>query len=184
MKIGTNGWVSGMRHFASPNCDFRPSGVAIDLLVIHNISLPPGEFGGKAIAQLFTNTLDADAHPYFAQLKGVRVSAHFLIQRTGEIIQFVPCNKRAWHAGASAWCGRTACNDFSIGIELEGTDFLPFSDQQYAALIRLTRVLKRAYPIREIAGHSDIAPGRKTDPGQKFDWSRYLAKGGLKTGRI
>ncbi len=184
MKVGANGWVSGMRRLASPNCDVRPSGIAIDLLVIHNISLPPGEFGGQAVAKLFTNTLDTDAHPYYAQLKGVKVSAHFLIQRTGEIIQFVPCGKRAWHAGASVWHGRTACNDFSIGVELEGTDFLPFSDQQYAALIRLTRVLKRAFPIREIAGHSDIAPGRKTDPGQKFDWSRYLAKGGLKTDRI
>ena len=166
-----------MRRLASPNCDFRPSGTAIDLLVIHNISLPPGEFGGQAIAQLFTNTLDTDASPYFAQLKGVRVSAHFLIQREGEITQFVPCNKRAWHAGASTWQGRKACNDFSIGIELEGTDFLLFTDQQYAALIRLTRVLKRAYPIREITGHSDIAPGRKTDPGHEFDWQRYLAKG-------
>jgi AmpD protein len=172
-----------MRRLASPNCDLRPSGTAIDLLVIHNISLPPGEFGGQAVAQLFTNTLDTDAHPYFAQLKGVRVSVHFLIQRTGEIIQFVPCSKRAWHAGASAWHGRTACNDFSIGVELEGTDFLPFSDHQYAALIRLTRVLKRTFPIREIVGHSDIAPGRKTDPGQKFDWSRYRAKGSLNTGR-
>ena len=184
MKVDTTGWVSGMRRLASPNCDIRPPGTTINLLVIHNISLPPGEFGGQAIAQLFTNTLDTDTHPYFSQVKGVRVSAHFLIQRTGEIIQFVPCSKRAWHAGASAWRGRTACNDFSIGVELEGTDFLPFSDQQYASLIRLTRVLKRAYPIREIAGHSDIAPGRKTDPGQKFDWSRYLAKGSLKSGRI
>ncbi|RFC32833.1 MAG: N-acetylmuramyl-L-alanine amidase, negative regulator of AmpC, AmpD [Candidatus Nitrotoga sp. SPKER] len=183
MKVGTNGWVSGMRHLASPNCDVRPSGTAINLLVIHNISLPPGEFSGKAVAQLFTNTLDTDAHFYFAQLKGIRVSAHFLIQRTGEITQFVSCSKRAWHAGASMWHGRTACNDFSIGIELEGTDFLPFSDQQYAELIRLTRILKRAYPIREIVGHSDIAPGRKTDPGPEFDWSRYLEKGGLKTGR-
>lgn len=177
MKVGSNGWVSGMRRLASPNCDFRPSGTVIDLLVIHNISLPPGEFGGQAVAQLFTNTLDTDAHPYFAQLRGVRVSAHFLIQRTGKITQFVPCSKRAWHAGASMWHGRTACNDFSIGIELEGTDFLTFSDQQYAALIRLTRVLKRVYPICEIAGHSDIAPGRKTDPGNEFDWSRYLARG-------
>lgn len=176
MKVGTNGWLSGLRRLASPNCDFRPPGTAIDLLVIHNISLPPGEFGGQAIAQLFTNTLNTDVHPYFAQLKEVKVSAHFLIQRTGKITQFVPCGKRAWHAGVSMWHGRTACNDFSIGIELEGTDFLPFSDQQYARLIRLTRILKRAYPIREIVGHSDIAPGRKTDPGDEFDWSRYLEK--------
>jgi AmpD protein len=176
VKVGTNGWLSGLRRLASPNCDFRPPGTAIDLLVIHNISLPPGEFGGQAIAQLFTNTLNTDVHPYFAQLKEVKVSAHFLIQRTGKITQFVPCGKRAWHAGVSMWHGRTACNDFSIGIELEGTDFLPFSDQQYARLIRLTRILKRAYPIREIVGHSDIAPGRKTDPGDEFDWSRYLEK--------
>jgi AmpD protein len=177
VKVGINGWVSGVRRLASPNTDFRPSGTAIDLLVIHNISLPPGEFGGQAVAQLFTNILDTDAHPFFAQLKGVRISAHFLIQRTGKITQFVPCSKRAWHAGASIWHERTACNDFSIGIELEGTDFLPFTDQQYAALIRLTRVLKRAYPIREIVGHSDIAPGRKTDPGHEFDWPRYLTRG-------
>ena len=177
MKVGTNGWLSGMRRLVSPNFDSRPSGTRINLLVIHNISLPPGEFGGQAVAQLFTNKLDTGAHSYYAQLKGVKVSAHFLIQRTGEIVQFVSCNKRAWHAGASVWQGRAACNDFSMGIELEGTDFLPFSDQQYAALIRLTRVLKRAYPVRDIVGHSDVAPGRKTDPGSAFDWPRYLVKG-------
>lgn len=183
MKVDANGWVSGVRRLVSPNHDSRPPGTAIDLLVIHNISLPPGEFGSQAVAQLFTNTLDTAAHPFYAQLEGLKVSAHFLIQRTGNVIQFVPCSKRAWHAGVSVWCGRTACNNFSIGIELEGTDFLPFSDQQYAALIRLTRVLKRAFPIREIAGHSDIAPGRKTDPGPMFDWQRYLVKGGLNTNR-
>jgi len=183
VKVGTNGWVSGMRRLPSPNCDSRPAGTAIDLLVIHNISLPPGAFGGQAVEKLFTNTLDTDAHSYYAQLKGVKVSAHFLIQRTGGIIQFVPCNKRAWHAGVSAWRGRAACNDFSIGVELEGTDFLPFSDQQYAALIRLTRVLKRVYPVRDTVGHSDIAPGRKTDPGHEFDWSRYLARDCLKVSR-
>ena len=176
MKARTNGWLSGMRRIASPNCDTRPPGTAIDLLVIHNISLPPGEFGGQEIAQLFTNTLDTQAHPYYAQLKGLRVSAHFLIRRSGEMIQFVSCIKRAWHAGASAWDGRAGCNNFSIGIELEGTDTLPFSDRQYAALIRLTRVLQHAYPIRSITGHSDIAPGRKTDPGPEFEWPRYLAR--------
>ena len=176
MKARTNGWLSGMRRIASPNCDTRPPGTAIDLLVIHNISLPPGKFGGQEIAQLFTNTLDTQAHPYYAQLKGLRVSAHFLIRRSGETIQFVSCTKRAWHAGASAWDGRAGCNDFSLGIELEGTDTLPFSDRQYAALIRLTRVLQRAYPIRSITGHSDIAPGRKTDPGPEFEWPRYLAR--------
>ena len=176
MKARTNGWLSGMRRIASPNCDTRPPGTAIDLLVIHNISLPPGKFGGQEIAQLFTNTLDTQAHPYYAQLKGLRVSAHFLIRRSGEMIQFVSCIKRAWHAGASAWDGRAGCNNFSIGIELEGTDTLPFSDRQYAALIRLTRVLQRAYPIRSITGHSDIAPGRKTDPGPEFEWPRYLTR--------
>ena len=175
MKIAKNGWVSGLRKVASPNCDARPPAVAIDLLVIHNISLPPGEFGGKDIIQFFTNTLDTTAHPYFEQIKDVKVSAHFLIQRDGQIVQFVPCTKRAWHAGVSAWQGRSACNDFSLGVELEGCDRTPFSDQQYAALVRLTRRLMRAYPIRDIVGHSDIAPQRKTDPGPFFDWTRYLA---------
>ena len=175
MKINTAGWVSGLHRVASPNCDARPHGTAIDMLVIHNISLPPGEFGGSAIVQLFTNTLDLGAHPYYAKLKDLKVSAHFLICRSGELMQFVPCGKRAWHAGVSSWQGRPACNDFSIGIELEGSDDVPFSEPQYTALVRLTRRLKRAYPIRHIAGHSDIAPGRKTDPGSCFDWARYLA---------
>ncbi len=175
MKIGANGWASGLRRIASPNHDARPPGTAINLLVIHNISLPPGEFGGDAITQLFTNTLDTEAHPYYAQLKGLKVSTHFLIRRNGGIIQFVPCNKRAWHAGASSWQGATSCNDFSLGIELEGDDHSPFSDAQYAALVRLTRRLKRFFPLRHIVGHSDIAPGRKTDPGPYFDWPRYLA---------
>ena len=173
MKLGVTGWVSGVRKIASPNCDARPSGAAIELLVIHNISLPPGEFGGTAVAQLFTNTLDTESHPYYAQLEGLKVSAHFLIRRNGEIVQFVPCGKRAWHAGASSWQGRSGCNDFSIGIELEGSDHAPFDDAQYAALTRLTRLLQRAYPLLAAAGHADIAPGRKTDPGPCFDWSRY-----------
>jgi len=175
MKLDATGWASGMRRIASPNCDARPHGTAIELLVIHNISLPPGEFGGEAIAQLFTNTLDTEAHPYYAQLQGVRVSAHFLIRRNGEIVQFVPCSKRAWHAGASLWQGRSGCNDFSIGVELEGSDHVPFSDPQYTALVRLTRRLQRIYPIRALAGHADIAPGRKTDPGPCFEWPRYFA---------
>jgi AmpD protein len=174
MKVDANGWLSGVRRIASPNCDARPPGVAIELLVVHNISLPPGEFGGEAAVQLFTNTLDTDAHPYYKQLKGLKVSAHFLIRRDGAIIQFVPCGKRAWHAGASSWQGRSACNDFSIGVELEGSDDVSFSDQQYAVLARLTRLLRRRYPIRAIVGHADIAPGRKTDPGPCFDWPRYL----------
>jgi AmpD protein len=175
MKLDANGWLNGVRRIVSPNCDARPSGTSIALLVIHNISLPPGEFGGEAIAQLFTNTLNTEAHPYYKQLKGLKVSAHFLIRRDGGIIQFVSCGKRAWHAGVSFWQGRAACNDFSIGIELEGSDEVPFDDPQYVSLVRLTRFLRRNYPIRDIAGHSDIAPGRKTDPGSCFDWPRYLA---------
>ena len=176
MKIKADGWLSGVRRIASPNFDTRPPGTAIDLLVIHNISLPPGEFGGKAVAQLFTNVLDTEAHPYYAQLQGLKVSAHFLVRRNGEIIQFVPCGKRAWHAGTSLWQGRSCCNDFSVGVELEGSDHVPFSDRQYVALARLTRVLQRAYPLRAIVGHADIAPARKTDPGPCFDWQRYFAK--------
>ena len=175
MKVGANGWVSGVRRIASPNYDIRPPGTAIDILVIHNISLPPGEFGGKAITQLFTNTLDTEAHPHYAQLQGLKVSAHFLIRRDGGIIQFVPCGKRAWHAGVSQWQGRSGCNDFSVGVELEGSDYVAFSDQQYKALVRLTRRLQRAYPIRAIVGHDTVAPGRKTDPGPCFDWQRYFA---------
>lgn len=175
MKLDATGWASGMRRIASPNCDTRPPGTAIELLVIHNISLPPDKFGGEAIVQLFTNTLNTEAHPYYTQLQGVRVSAHFLIRRNGEAIQFVPCSKRAWHAGASSWQGRSGCNDFSIGVELEGSDHVPFNDPQYTSLVRLTRLLQRAYPIRALVGHADIAPGRKTDPGPCFDWSRYLA---------
>jgi len=175
MKADANGWLSGVRRIASPNCDARPPGLAIELLVVHNISLPPGQFGGAEVAQLFTNTLNTDAHPYYKQLEGLKVSAHFLIRRDGAIIQFVPCGKRAWHAGVSSWQGRSACNDFSIGVELEGSDYVPFNDQQYAALTRLTRLLRRSYPIRTVVGHADIAPGRKTDPGPNFDWSRYLA---------
>jgi len=175
MKVGATGWVSGVRRIASPNCDARPHGTAIKLLVIHNISLPPGEFGGPAVTQLFTNTLDTESHSYYAQLKGLEVSAHFLIRRNGEIVQFVPCSKRAWHAGVSSWRGRSACNDLSIGVELEGSDYVPFTDQQYTALVRLTRLLQRTYPIHAVVGHADIAPGRKTDPGPCFDWPRYFA---------
>lgn len=175
MKVGAGGWLSGVRRIASPNCDARPPGIAIDMLVIHNISLPPGQFGGKAITQLFTNALDIEAHPCYAQLQGLKVSAHFLIRCNGEIIQFVPCGRRAWHAGASSWQGRSGCNDFSIGVELEGSDHVPFNDRQYKALARLTRLLKRTYHIRFIVGHADIAPGRKTDPGPCFDWPRYFA---------
>ena len=175
MRVGINGWLSGVRKVRTPNCDQRPPGGSIDMLVIHNISLPPDQFGGSEIVKFFTNQLDVTFHPYFKQLKDVKVSSHFLIQRNGGVIQFVPCAQRAWHAGASNWLGRSRCNDFSIGIELEGSDFVPFTDVQYATLVRLTRCLQRAYPIRTIVGHSDIAPGRKTDPGPFFDWSRYRA---------
>lgn len=176
MRVNVNGWLSGVRRIASANYDQRPPATKIDLLVIHNISLPPGQFGGPGIVKFFTNQLDIDAHTYYQQLKGVKVSAHFLIRRNGEIVQFVSCRQRAWHAGVSSWQGRTRCNDFSIGIELEGSDFVPYTDPQYAALARLTRRLQRSYPIRSIAGHSDIAPVRKTDPGPYFDWPRYRAR--------
>ena len=166
------GRVDAARYIVSPNCDDRPPGEAITLLVIHNISLPPGEFGGDGIARLFANQLDCSAHPYYRNLGGLRVSAHFLIRRSGELLQFVPCVKRAWHAGVSSWRGRSRCNDFSIGIELEGTDDVPYAEPQYRVLSQLVRVLQSVYPIADIAGHCDIAPERKTDPGAMFDWSR------------
>jgi N-acetyl-anhydromuramoyl-L-alanine amidase len=156
----------------SPNQDARPDGVAIELVVVHGISLPPGRFGGRAIQRLFTNTLPVHAHPYFATLADVRVSAHFLIHRGGRIVQFVPCARRAWHAGASQWRGRERCNDFSIGIELEGGDDVAYTGPQYASLARLVHALARRYPVREVVGHGDIAPGRKTDPGPAFEWRR------------
>ncbi|BCK88598.1 N-acetyl-anhydromuranmyl-L-alanine amidase [Sideroxyarcus emersonii] len=176
MKSDALGWLSGVRHVASPNHDGRPPGVHVDLLVIHSISLPPNEYGGRAIEQFFTNSLDHAEHPFFEQIKELRVSSHFLIRRNGQVVQFVPCGKRAWHAGVSNWRGRTRCNDFSIGIELEGSDFEPYAEIQYAALVRLTRRLKRIYPIADIVGHSDIAPGRKTDPGPFFDWDGYFSR--------
>jgi len=149
----------------------------VSLIVVHAISLPPGEFGGTAIVDLFTNRLDPDAHPYFAQLDGLRVSAHFLLRRDGETAQFVSCKRRAWHAGPSLWQGRARCNDFSVGIELEGSDDLPFDDRQYRRLSVLLTTLRAHYPIQAIVGHSDIAPGRKTDPGPCFDWRRLDATG-------
>jgi N-acetyl-anhydromuramoyl-L-alanine amidase len=167
------GLMKGARFLASPNCDERPAGCAVDLLVIHHISLPPGEFGGPGIVDLFTNRLDPAAHPYYEAIAATKVSAHFLIRRDGELIQFVPCAKRAWHAGESSWKGRSRCNDFSIGVELEGTGEVPFTVAQYRRLAALTRALKARYPIRDLVGHSDIAPGRKTDPGPLFDWARY-----------
>jgi AmpD protein len=173
MEISTDGLVSGVRFVASPNCDDRPDGVQIELLVVHSISLPPGDFGGPGIEALFLNALDPAAHPYYAGIAGLRVSAHFVVYRDGTTIQYVACSKRAWHAGVSSWNGRSRCNDFSIGIELEGCDDIAFEAAQYDALARLTRALRRRYPISDIAGHSDIAPERKTDPGPHFDWARY-----------
>jgi AmpD protein len=174
MRIDAQGLLVGGEYIASPNCDERPAG-AIELLVIHNISLPPDEFGGDGVLRLFTNTLDVSAHPYYQTIAALRVSAHFLVRRDGKIIQFVPCLKRAWHAGESCWQGRLRCNDFSLGIELEGSDNVPFTEAQYVALNILTATLREAYPIRGIAGHSDISFGRKTDPGHCFNWARYLA---------
>jgi len=173
LRINKEGMAEGIRFIPSPNCDERPAGSAINLLVVHHISLPPGEFGGPGIVELFTNRLDPAAHSFYATVAGTKVSAHFLIRRDGELYQFVPCGARAWHTGESRWKGRTRCNDFSIGVELEGTGEAPFTDAQYGRLAVLTRALKARYPIRDIVGHSDVAPGRKSDPGPKFDWLRY-----------
>ncbi len=174
MKLNAQGWFSGVRRIPSPNFDARPPQTPVCLLIIHNISLPPDEFGGAGVGQLFTNTLNPEEHPYYEQLRGLKVSSHFFIRRDGEIIQFVSCLNRAWHAGLSLWQGRTRCNDFAIGIEMEGSDFVPYADSQYRSLSYLTRRLQRAYRIKEIVGHSDVAPERKTDPGPYFDWRRYL----------
>jgi AmpD protein len=160
---------------ASPNCDARPAGVEITLAILHSISLPPGEYGGDSIERLFTNRLDPDAHPYFREVASMKVSAHFLVRRNGALIQFVPLHRRAWHAGISSWRGRERCNDFSVGIELEGLDDAPFEEPQYLALSRLLKAIRRVLPLRDVAAHSDVAPGRKTDPGSQFAWARALA---------
>jgi AmpD protein len=175
MKLAPDGWLAPCRRVASPNQDERPAGEAITLLVVHSISLPPGQYGGEAIERLFTNRLDPAAHPYFREIAELEVSAHFLIRRDGEPVQFVPTVRRAWHAGASSWRGRERCNDFSIGVELEGTDTDLYEAAQYACLAALIGALRAHYPLRELAAHSDIAPGRKTDPGPGFDWPRLLA---------
>ncbi len=174
--VDAEGWLRGVERRPSPNCDARPAGTVVDLLVIHNISLPPGEFGGHWIDDLFLARLDPEAHPYFRAVAGALVSAHLLIRRDGRATQYVPFGQRAWHAGVSCFAGRERCNDFSIGIELEGADDRPFAPSQYEALAEVTRALMTHYPgIRpdRIAGHSDIAPGRKTDPGPHFDWDRF-----------
>jgi AmpD protein len=172
------GLVSPCQQVPSPNHDERPPGVSAELIVVHGISLPPGEFGGPWIDRLFTNTLPADAHPYFAGVAQARVSAHLLVRRDGGVVQYVPLQRRAWHAGVSSYLGREKCNDFSIGIELEGTDDHPYTPAQYAVLSRLIVALCAAYPqlsLARLIGHSDIAPGRKTDPGPSFDWPRLNA---------
>lgn len=171
-----NGWYEGALREPSPNFDERPAGQVVDLLVIHAISLPPDEFGGGYIQRFFQNKLDPSIHPYFEQISSMEVSAHFLIERSGKLVQFVATDKRAWHCGESHFCGRDRCNDFAIGIELEGCDSKPFCDVQYARLGELTTAIRSAHPaiaIENIVGHMDIAPNRKTDPGPYFDWTRY-----------
>lgn len=172
IHLDETGKASEAAFMPSPNFDDRPAGLPIDLIVIHNISLPPAQFGGPGVEHLFTNRLDPSEHPYYREIHQQRVSAHFFIRRTGELIQFVPCSKRAWHAGVSQWEGRERCNDFSIGIELEGTDDSDFEAAQYEVLNALIDAIRQRYPISGIAGHSDIAPGRKTDPGPHFDWNK------------
>jgi N-acetyl-anhydromuramoyl-L-alanine amidase len=172
LTVDEEGLLPFARYVESPNCDDRPEDASITLAVIHGISLPPGEFGGQGIIDLFTNRLDPNTHPYYASIESLRVSAHFLIRRDGELLQFVPCEKRAWHAGVSSWKGRECCNDFSIGIELEGADTIPYKPAQYHVLARVLKALYRRYRFRYVVGHSDIAPGRKTDPGPAFDWKR------------
>ena len=173
-QINQSGWAQHAQQIVSPNFDERPAATPADihLIVIHNISLPPGQYGGEGIIQLFTNTLNPEEHPYYAEIHGLKVSSHFLIRRNGAVIQFVSCLNRAWHAGVSNWQGRERCNDFSVGIELEGSDFEAFEDSQYTQLNYLLASLKEAFPIQAIVGHGDIAPGRKTDPGPYFDWNQ------------
>ena len=175
--LDAEGWVSGVRRVPSPNFDARSPEVVIELVVVHAISLPPNAFGSGDIDRLFTNTLDSVAHPFFATIADLRVSAHFLIARDGRVTQYVSCLQRAWHAGVSMYHGRERCNDFSIGIELEGTDTTPYTDSQYQQLVAVTRTLIGLYPAiaDNITGHSDIAPARKTDPGPAFDWPRFRA---------
>ncbi len=173
-----DGWLRGVRQVRSPNADSRPAGVEIDLIVVHGISLPPGEFGGSAIDDLFCNCLEPTAHPYYRDIAAIRVSSHALIARDGRITQYVPFHKRAWHAGQSSYQGRDACNDFSVGIELEGCDDIAYAEPQYQALAQLVKSLRREYPSlihAPVVGHEHIAPGRKTDPGPAFNWQRLTA---------
>ena len=173
LHIEADGWCPRAQRQPSPNCDARADATVVDLLVIHNISLPPGQFGGPWIEDLFANRLDPNAHPYFRQLQALRVSAHFLIRRDGSLLQFVPTVMRAWHSGVSTFNGRDRCNDFSIGIELEGTDFTPFDAAQYTTLAALTAALLARHPLANVVGHEHVAPERKTDPGPFFYWETY-----------
>ena len=179
LKIDSaTGLLTGARQVLSPHCDARPAGMAPELLVVHGISLPPGEFGGPWIDRLFTGSLPAEVHPYFKEIEGLRASAHALIRRDGQIVQYVPFGARAWHAGKSEYQGRAACNDFSIGVELEGTGDIPYTDAQYNGLAALAAALLATYDslsVEHIVGHSDIAPGRKEDPWPTFDWPRWRA---------
>ncbi len=180
-----DGWLERARRVPSPNAGPRPPRAPIDLVVLHSISLPPGEYGGDAIERLFTNQLDWDAHPYYRSIRGLTVSAHFLIARDGELLQFVSCDERAWHAGTSSWQGRSNCNDYSIGVELEGLEGESFEAAQYATLDALLPTLAERYPIRAVAGHEHVAAGRKGDPGPGFDWARLrwsTARLGLRLG--
>ena len=172
MKVDEAGYLSDVQFISSPNCDERPLGHEINLLVIHNISMPPDVFEGDGVIDLFTNQLNPDVS-YYESVRDLRVSAHFFVRRNGKIIQFVTSKKRAWHAGKSCWKEKECCNDFSIGVEMEGSDTTPFTDSQYIALVSLTMELSKVYPIEDIIGHSDIAPKRKTDPGPYFDWHQY-----------
>jgi N-acetyl-anhydromuramoyl-L-alanine amidase len=168
--LWTGGWYRFARRLDSPNFGPRPAGAQVELVVVHSISLPPGEYGGDGVAELFTNRLDGSAHPYYRQLQGLQVSAHFYVRRGGELWQFVSCDDRAWHAGASSWRGRDNCNDWSVGIELEGLEGQAFEPAQYEALAAVCAALAQHYPVTQVAGHEHVAPGRKHDPGAGFDW--------------
>ena len=180
LNVDVTGRVDHAHQIASPHCDDRPARTAITLAVVHSISLPPNTYVGDGVARLFTGTLDLAAHPYYATIAHLRVSAHFFIRRHGALIQFVPCARRAWHAGVSSWRGRECCNDYSIGIEMEGADNVPYAAPQYTMLAKLLVALKRRYPLEAAVGHHDIAPGRKTDPGPAFDWGRLASSTGFR----
>lgn len=183
-SLWRQGWCRLARAVHSPNFGLRPPHTAVDLLVLHSISLPPGEYGGPYIEQLFTNTLDFDAHPYFQSIRGLQVSAHFVVRRDGSILQFVSCDDRAWHAGVSSWNGRSQCNDNSIGIELEGLEGRTFAPEQYPALAQLALAIAAQYPIAQVVGHEHIAPGRKHDPGAGFDWRDLQQRTGWSNARF